>query len=87
MQSMTLEQLRTTFNAGGLAAAQVVATGRRFHVVADTKSGDRVILVRHSDTTARAFSGADTALKLLREIGFCLISVDMTEWNPDQSPL
>lgn len=87
MRSTTLEQLRTTFHAGGLAAAQVVATGNRFHVVADTKSGDRVILVRHADTTARAFSGVNTALKLLREIGFCLVTVDMTDWQAGQSPL
>jgi len=87
MQSMTLEQLRTTFHAGGLSAAQVVATGNRFHVVADTKGGDRVVLVRHSDGTARAFSDAGTALKLLREIGFWVVTVNMTEWQATQGTL
>ncbi len=87
MQSMTLEQLRTTFHAGGLSAAQVVATGNRFHVVADTKGGDRVILVRHSDGTARAFSDTGTALKLLRDVGFCVITVDMTDWQATQGTL
>lgn len=87
MQSMTLEQLRTTFHAGGLTAAQVVATGKRFHIVADTKGGSRVILVRHSDTTARAFSDTGTALKLLRDIGFQVVTVDMTDWQPGQGAL
>ncbi len=87
MQSMTLEQLRTTFHAGGLAAARVVATGKRFHAVADTKGGGRVVLVRHSDTTARAFSDPGTALKLLRDIGFRVVTVDMTDWQPGQGAL
>jgi hypothetical protein len=87
MQNMTLEQLRTTFHAGGLVAACVVANGKRFHVVADTKGGDRVVLVRHSDTTARAFSDPGTALKLLREVGFLTITVDMTNWQPAQGEL
>lgn len=87
MQNMTLEQLRTTFHAGGLAAARVVATGKRFHVVADTKGGDRVVLVRHSDTTARAFSDPGTALRLLREVGFQVVAVDMTTWQPEQNAL
>lgn len=87
MQTMTVEQLRTTFHAGGLTAARIVATGKRFHAVADTKGGDRVVLVRHSDTTARAFSDPGTALKLLRDIGFRIITVDMTEWQPEQGAL
>lgn len=87
MQNMTLEQLRTTFHAGGLTAARVVATGKRFHVVADTKGGNRVVLVRHSDTTARAFSDPGTALKLLREVGFQVVAVDMTAWQPEQGTL
>lgn len=87
MRNMTLEQIRTTFHAGGLVAAQVVAVGRGFFVQVDSKSGDKIVLVRHSDTTARAFSGADTALKLLRDIGFQRITVDMTDWQPKQSPL
>lgn len=37
MQSMTLEQLRTTFHAGGLTVARVAAAGKRVHVVVDTK--------------------------------------------------
>lgn len=87
MLSMTLEQLRTTFHAGGLSAAQIVAAGKRFHVVADTKGGDRVVLVRHLDTTARAFSDVGTALKLLREIGFRVVTVDMTDWQAAQGAL
>lgn len=87
MQLLTLEQLRTTFHAGGLAAAQVVAAGNRFHIVTDTKSGDRVVLARHSDTTARAFSDPSTALRLLRDIGFRVVAVDMTDWQPSQGAL
>jgi len=84
---VTLEQFRTTFHAGGLTAARIVANGNRYHAVADTKSGDRVVLVRYSDTTARAFSDPGTALKMLHEIGFRVITVDMTNWQAGQSSL
>ena len=87
MQPMTLEQFRTTFRAGGLSAAQVALSGKRFHVMADTKGGDRVILVRHSDFTARAFSDPSTALKLLREVGFSVVTVYMADLGAVQNTL
>ena len=82
MQNMTLNQLRTTFHAGGISAAHVVANGKRFHVVADTKGGNRVVLIRHSDTAARAFSDPGTALKLLHQVGFQVVT-----WQPEQGEL
>ena len=78
MQSMTLEQLRTTHEAGGLAAAQIVGQGRVFVVTADARAGGRVVLVRHSDRQPRTFSDAGTALKLLRDVGFATVTAAKT---------
>ncbi|EMP3151663.1 hypothetical protein WDX82_005120 [Salmonella enterica] len=87
MQSMTLEQLRTTHEAGGLSAAQIVAKGRQFLVTADARAGGRIVLVRHSDRKPRTFSDAGTALKLLREVGFASVTADMTGWQPAQAEI
>ncbi|WP_281661172.1 hypothetical protein [Microvirgula aerodenitrificans] len=84
---MTLERLRTAFHMGGLTAARVVANGSRFHAVADTANGDQIVLARHSDATARAFSDPGTVLRMLRDIGFRVVTVDMTNWHPEQNCL
>lgn len=87
MQSMTLEQLRTTHEAGGLAGAQIVGQGRVFVVTADARAGGRVVLVRHSDRQPRTFSDAGTALKLLRDVGFATVTADMAAWRPEQAEI
>lgn len=87
MKKMLLEQIRTAFDAGGLTAAQVVATGQRFHVVADTKAGGRVVLVRHSDSSPRFFSDPGTAIKMLRDVGFSVVTVNVADWKPEQGTL
>jgi hypothetical protein len=87
MQTMTLDQMRTTHGAGGLAAAQIVAHGRTFHVTADARTGGRVVLVRHVDRQPRPFSDAGTALKLLHEIGFAVVSAELAAWRPEQAEL
>lgn len=87
MQSMTLEQLRTTHEAGGLAAAQIVGQGRVFVVTANARAGGRVVLVRHSDRQPRTFSDAGTALKLLRDVGFATVTADMAAWRPEQAEI
>jgi hypothetical protein len=87
MHQMLLEQIRTVFDSGGLSGAKIVAGGKRFHVVVDTKAGGQVVLVRHSDNQPRFFSDPGTAIKLLHEIGFRLVTVDMSGWNVGQAGL
>jgi hypothetical protein len=84
---MLLEQIRTVFTSGGLSGAKIVAGGRRFHVVVDTKAGGQVVLVRHLDSRPRFFSDPGTAIKLLHDIGFRMITVDMSGWNAGQAEL
>lgn len=87
MQSMTLEQLRTTHAAGGLVAAQIVGQGQSFVVTADARTGGRVVLVRNSDRQPRMFSDAETALKLLRNIGFVHVAAELSNWRPEQAEI
>lgn len=87
MHQMLLEQIRTVFNSGGLSGAKIVAGGKRFHVVVDTKAGGQVVLVRHSDNKPRLFSDPGTAIKLLHEIGFRVVTVDMARWTADQAEI
>ena len=87
MPSMTLEQMRTIFHMGGLAAARIVANGRRFHVVVSPRAGDSVMLVRHSDRAPRPFSDPGTAIRMLHDIGFRTVTVETGAWSPDQAEL
>lgn len=84
MHSMTLEQFRTTHQAGGFSAAQLEASGKGFFIVADSRTGGRVVLVRHSDRKPRVFIDPGTAIRLLHDVGFGSVSVDMAAWLPNQ---
>lgn len=87
MQLMTVGELRRTFHAGGLTAARVVASGANFNIVVVTKNGDKVILTRNLDAAIRAFGDIKTPLKLLRNIGFQIVTVNMANWQIDQRSL
>lgn len=87
MRTMTLEEIRTTFHSGGLTAAQIVAHGRRFHLTADTRTGERVILVKYTGRTPRPIADPTTAIRMLYDIGFKVVTVEMTDWQPEQAEL
>lgn len=83
-QFLRLEQIRIAFDAGGLSAVRLIASGSRFYVALDTRAGGVAVLVRHADQTPRYFSDAGTALRLLHDVGFRVASVDMAAWAPGQ---
>lgn len=87
MQFATVEHMRTAFNTGGLVGATVSASGKRFHIIADTKGGGRLCLVRHLDTQPRQFADINTAVRLLAEIGFREVSLNLAAWEPGQKDL
>lgn len=87
MRTMTLDEVRTTFDSGGLTGAQIIAHGRRFHVTADTRTGERVILVKYTGRTPRPIADPTTAIKMLYDIGFKVVTVEMSDWQPEQVEL
>ncbi|MCF3643333.1 hypothetical protein LXM94_25605 [Rhizobium sp. TRM95111] len=72
---------------GGFTAAQIIGQGGTFVVTADARAGERVVLVRHSDKKPRCFIDAGTALKLLRDVGFGVVSAELAAWQPGQGSL
>lgn len=86
-ESMTLSQFRAAHATGGFTDAQLVGVGGRFYVLANGRLGDSAILVRDADRAVRFFSRSETALKLLQDVGFATITVELKHWAPQQGAL
>ena len=85
-QQMTVAQLRTTHQAGGILAASLIPHGCEFYIAAEVRTGGRAVLIRR-DRHPRLFKDPTTALRLLRDMGFASVSVDLASWNDRQPPL
>lgn len=83
MQTLTLEQLRATTNAGGVASVTVRAQGGGFFVQIATRSGE-AILTKARSTEARCFSNLLQAITVLRDLGITNGSFDVSQYNPEQ---
>ncbi len=84
MQHLTLGQFRAAHETGGFSAARVISLGSEFYVSADALTGDIAVLVRGADRKPRLFSDPTTAMKLLRDVGFAQVTVDLRQWSPNQ---
>lgn len=82
MQTMTLDQLRSTFRAGGLRSVGITADGGLFFVTAEAMSGTRVTLATTRGKTARGFRDAGKAIAVLHGIGAHMVQVDTSRWAP-----
>jgi hypothetical protein len=84
MQILTLEQLRATIRAGGIASVTLKAEGGAFLVAVATRSGSDGLLVTTRTKEPRRFADLRKAMLLLREMGIATVQVDATRWNPDE---
>lgn len=87
MQSMTLEQLRATANAGGVTGVTLKGQGGGFFVEIATRSGQDAFLVKARSTEPRRFGSPTSALIVLRDVGITIAQLDATHWNPDQKDM
>jgi hypothetical protein len=87
MQSMTLEQLRATFSAGGVVGVTLKGHGGGFFLEIATRSGHDAILSKARSTEPRRFGSPTSALVVLRELGIAVAQLDATDWNPDQKDM
>lgn len=87
MQSMTLEQLRATANAGGVTGVTLKGQGGGFFVEIATRSGQDAFLVKARSTEPRRFGSPTSALIVLRDVGITIAQIDATHWNPDQKDM
>lgn len=87
MQSMTLEQLRATANAGGVTGVTLKGQGGGFFVEIATRSGHDAVLSKARTTEPRRFGNPTSALNVLRDVGIAIVQLDATNWNPDEKDM
>lgn len=83
MPTLTLEQLRTATEAGGVSGVTLQARGGEFFLRITTKNNTDALLARARSTEPRAFSNPVLAITLLRKLGIVLGTFDLSQWNPD----
>lgn len=87
MLNMTLEQLRSSVDSGGILSVTLKAEGGVFYVNAETRRGDEAVLVTTKSKSPRSFTDPRRALMLLRELGIREAVLDAKAWNPEQGDL
>ena len=84
MQTLTLEQLRTTTEAGGITGVTLKAQSGDFIVQIDTLRGDAAVLAKARSTEPRRFGNPAQALSLLHGLGLTVGTFDIEQWSPDE---
>lgn len=87
MQSMTLDQLRATASAGGVAGVTLKGQGGGFFVEIATRSGQGAFLAKARTTEPRRFGSPTSALVVLRDVGISVAQLDATNWDPDEKDM
>lgn len=82
MQSMTLEQLRTASESGGVAGVTLKGQGGAFLIQITTRSGVDAVLALARSSEPRRFGNPTAALNVLRDIGITIGQFDASEWDP-----
>lgn len=82
MQFMTLEQLRTAHEAGGVSEVTLRAQGGAFLVQVATRSGADAVLCRARTREPRRFGNLAAALNALRGIGISSGRFEASAWDP-----
>ncbi|MDR2243860.1 MAG: hypothetical protein LBE15_00420 [Burkholderiales bacterium] len=82
MQSMTLEQLRTAREAGGVADVTLKGQGGAFFVQIITRNGSGAVLAKARSSEPRRFGNPAVALSVLRGAGITIGQFDASEWTP-----
>ncbi|MEX2498337.1 MAG: hypothetical protein WD397_05625 [Wenzhouxiangellaceae bacterium] len=79
---MTLEQLRTANETGGVAGVTLKGRGGAFFVQITTRSGAGAVLAKARSSEPRLFVNPAAALNVLRDIGITIGRFDASEWDP-----
>ena len=84
MQSMTLEQLRTASEAGGVSGVTLKGEGGSFFVQIATRNGSGAVLSKARSREPRRFGNPAAALNVLRDVGITTGQFDASAWNPSE---
>lgn len=92
MQTMNLEQLRATVDAGGVSGVTLKGQGAAFYLAVKTRKGNEVVVVTAKGRGGqppqpRRFVDPRKAMLLLREIGIRELHIDGTQWRPEEGEL
>ncbi|AZG10681.1 hypothetical protein EGT29_23950 [Pigmentiphaga sp. H8] len=82
MLSMTLEQLRTVSEVGGVTDVTLKGQGGAFLVQISTRNGSDAVLTKARSSEPRRFSNPAAALNVLRIAGITMGRFDASEWDP-----
>lgn len=82
MQTLTLEQLRASNEAGGVLGVTLKAQGPAFLVSVETRRGEMVMVTARKHP--RRFVDPRRAMLLLRELGIRELDIDAKEWRPEE---
>lgn len=86
MQTLTLEQLRATTDAGGVLGVTLQAQGPAFLIKIETRRGDR-LLATTRNREPRKFVDPRKAMLLLRDLGIRDMRIDGAQWRPEEADL
>lgn len=86
MQTLTLEQLRATTDAGGVAGVTVKAQGNGFFVQIATRNGEAILTKARSDDPRR-FGNPFHAMAELRKLGIVSGTYDLSQYEPRQKDI
>ena len=84
MQSMTIEQLRTASDTGGISGVTLKGQGGTFLVQIATRSGSAAVLTKARSSEPRRFGNPIAALNVLRDVGITIGQFDASEWSPGE---
>jgi hypothetical protein len=79
MQLIKLENLREMIEAGAVTSASIVGQKGGYAVMADVGTQQRTLGTRRGEV--RIFTVADTAIKMLRDMGLMKFSIDTTNYQ------
>ncbi|MFH1493832.1 MAG: hypothetical protein ABIG70_03450 [Pseudomonadota bacterium] len=86
MQTMNLEQLRASTEAGGVLGVTLKAEGAAFYVNIETRRGEAV-MVKAKSKEPRKFADPRKAMLVLRELGIRELRIDGSQWRPEEREL
>ncbi|MDP2830006.1 MAG: hypothetical protein Q8O37_15550 [Sulfuricellaceae bacterium] len=84
MQNMTLEQFRSTNEAGGVLSVTLKADGAGFEMQIETRRGLAKLVKARDRGEARRFIDPRKALLLLHDLGIRETRIDSQSWRPEE---
>jgi len=81
-KTVSLDQFRTAFRAGGFRSIVLTAAGGQFFVTAKPQTGESITLATTHTKKLRAFRNPAKAIEILHRMGVHKVQIDTTAWSP-----